>query len=206
MTYIWFFILGFFFTALGALPPGMINLSVAERSIQRGFKSGIMVALGAAVTEFGYTFISIYFIDTIIKSEVIGSMIKWTMVLVFFVLGIYYLFKKVEAAQTKITPSGSRDFGYGIFVAAMNMLIIPTWIVIGIWMRSNGFDFVNISDILLISAGSALGGFLVFAGYVRLGQFIVNRMEKVTRYTNRFLGAIFVGLATIQLFRIFYDR
>ncbi|NND09309.1 MAG: LysE family transporter [Saprospiraceae bacterium] len=206
MSYIWFFLLGVFFTALGALPPGMINLSVAERSIQRGFNSGIMVALGAAVTEFVYTFVSIYFIDTIIKNEVIGSMIKWTMVFVFFILGTYYLIKKVEAVQTKIAGSGSRDFGYGIVVAAMNMLIIPTWIVIGLWMRGNGFDFVHISEILLISLGSALGGFIVFAGYVRLGRFIVNRMEKVTRYTNRFLGAIFLGLATVQLLRIFYDR
>ncbi len=165
-----------------------------------------MVALGAAVVEFVYTLVAVYFIDTIVKSALIGSMIKWTMAVVFMGLGFYYLYKKIEPVQKKISKSSSKDFGYGILVAGMNLLIIPTWIFIGLWMRSNGYQFSHISEILTISFGSALGGLMVFAGYVRLGRFIVTRMQTVTRYTNRLLGAIFLCLATVQLLRIFYDR
>ena len=34
---------------------------------------------------------------------------------------------------------------------------------------------------------------------------LVNRLEDVTRYTNKALGAVFLGLARVQLIRIFYQ-
>ncbi len=197
-------ILGLFLSALGAIAPGLINLAVAERTMKRGFRPGIMVAIGAAVTQLIYTFIAIFFIDAITKNAMIGDFIRWTAVLVFLILGVFYLSRKVTVPKQVEVGSSHKHFGYGMMIAAMNMLIIPTWIFIGLWLRSYGYDFAGLRDILTIALGSGLGAMGIFLGYVYLARYIVNRLANVTKYINKTLGYIFIGLATVQLIRIYY--
>ena len=197
---------GILFSALGAIPPGLINLSVAERAMTRGRRPGIMVAIGAALTQLIYTFIAVYFIDTIIKNEIITESINWAACIIFLGLGIYYLFKKATIVKPSRTSSDRKHFGYGIVIAGMNMLIIPTWIFIAVWLKSNGFDFTAIREIIFISLGSGVGALLIFIGYVRLSGYILTRMSSVVKYTNRFLGVIFISLAAYQLIRLLYLR
>ncbi len=91
-------------------------------------------------------------------------------------------------------------------IAGMNMLIIPTWIFIAVWLKGNGFDFTHLREILSISLGAGVGALLIFLGYVRLSRFILARMSKVIKYTNVFLGLIFITLAIYQLLRILAAR
>ena len=206
MNLVELFLFGVVFSTLGAVPPGLINLSVAERTMTRGFRPGVMVALGAALTQLLYTFIAVYFIDIIIKNAIITETINWAACFIFLGLGLFYLFKKSSSVKPSKTTSDSKHFGYGIAIAAMNMLIIPTWIFIAIWLKGNGFDFIAIKEILLISLGSGVGAMLVFIGYVRLSGYILKRMSSVVKYTNRFLGIIFISLAAYQIVRLLYLR
>ena len=143
MILLYLFLFGVIFSALGAVPPGLINLAVAVRTITRGYRAGIMVSLGAGVTQLIYTFISVYFIDTIIKNAIITQTINWIAGIIFLILGLYYIVKKVRKIQPVKDTSDSKHFGYGIGIAAMNFLIIPTWIFVAVWLKSNGFDFTN---------------------------------------------------------------
>ena len=203
MNLIYLLLAGIVLSALGALAPGLINLAVAERTIKRGHRPGVMVAFGSAVTEFIYTFIALFFIDVISKNAVVGQFIQWMAVAVFLLLGIFYLVRKPGLKRKKEQGSNRKHFGYGFVIAAMNMLIIPTWIFLGFWFRSIGLDFSTLVDIVVLSLGSALGAFTVFFGYVHLAKYIVDRIEDVTKYTNKALGTIFVSLALFQLVRIY---
>ncbi len=204
MTTLFFLGFGILFSALGALTPGLINLAVAERTIKRGFRPGVITAFGAGTTELIYTFVAIFFIDTIAKNATIGRSIQWIAVTVFLVLGIHYLLKSPKLVKQTDSGSNRKHFGYGLAIAGMNMLIIPTWIFLGLWLRSLGYHFDKFTNIVLLAFGSALGATLVFIGYVYLGRFIVTKLERITRYTNKFLGVVFISLATIQLVRIYY--
>ena len=202
MNTVLFFLFGMIFMSIGSSAPGLINLSVAERTIKRGLKAGIVAALGAATIEFIYTFIAIFFIDVIIKNAVIGKSIKWIAIGVFLGLGIFYLLRKRSAVKSYDEYPNSKDYGYGLLIAGMNMLIIPTWIFLGLWLRSNGYDFRNMIDILAISMGAATGAFITFFGYAHLGKYIVNRIENVTKYSNKALGIFFIFLAAFQLIKM----
>lgn len=206
MTHLLFFIIGAGFSALGAIPPGMINLAVAERSITKGLKSGLIVSVGAGLTEFIYTFIAIFFIDNLLKNSIFNGLIQWVMLGVFLGFGIFYLLKKTVVVQNTPKTSNRMNFGFGILIAGMNMLIIPTWLFLGVWMRSNGYDFQNLLDIFMIALGSATGATFVFGGYARMGRFIVGRLDKFTRFTSRFVGFVFLILAAVQMIRIYYQR
>lgn len=206
MNLLYLFLFGVIFSALGAIPPGLINLAAAERTITRGYRAGIMVSLGAGVTQLIYTFIAVYFIDTIIKNAIITETINWIAGIVFLCLGLFYIVKKVKARQPVKNTSDSKHFGYGIGIAAMNFLIIPTWIFVSIWLKGNGYDFTHLREILFISLGSAVGAVLIFVGYVRMGRYIIRKMSRIIKYTNRFLGIVFLSLAAYQFLRLFYMR
>ncbi len=200
------FLFGISFSALGAMPPGLINLAVAQRTITRGYRAGIMVALGSGVTQLIYTFVAVYFIDIIVRNTIITDTINWFAGVIFTTLAVIYLTKRVGSVEPVRSDSDSRHFGYGIGVAAMNFLIIPTWIFIAVWLKGNGCDFTHLQEIVIVSLGSAAGAVLIFTGYVRMSSYIMQKMSRIIRYTNRFLGVVFLSLAAYQFFRIFYFR
>ncbi len=194
------------FSAVGALPIGMINLSVAERTIKKGILAGVMVAIGATIIEFTYTFLALYFIDFFLKNEVVGQAIKTIAIFIFIALALFYWFRKYKpvAEMKSGRYSKSRNFGLGMGIAALNMLILPYWIFLGLWFKSNQIRFATASDILFMSLGSALGALFVFLLYVRLGGFIVGKISKVSYYTNKTLAVLFFSLAVVQVIRIAY--
>lgn len=206
MNLLHLFLFGVIFSALGAIPPGLINLAAAVRTITRGYRAGLMVSLGAGVIQLFYTFISVYFIDIIVRNAIITETINWIAAIIFLGLGFFYIFKKVKKIQPVENTSDSKHFGYGIVVAAMNFLIIPTWIFVAVWLKGNGYDFTHFREILFISLGSALGAIFIFIGYVRMSRHIIQKMSRIIKYTNRFLGVIFLSLAAYQVLRIFYLR
>lgn len=206
MNLLHLFLFGVVFSALGAIPPGLINLAAAERTITRGYRGGLMVSLGAGVTQLIYTFVAVYFIDIIIRNAIITETINWIAGIIFLVLGLFYIVKKVKKIQPVRNTSDSKHFGYGMAVAAMNFLIIPTWIFVSVWLKGNGYDFTHLREILFISLGSAIGAVFIFVGYVRMSRYIILKMSRIIKYTNRFLGFVFLSLAAYQFLRIFYIR
>ncbi len=199
-----YFFTAFGLSALGALPVGLINLSLANRTIERGRKAGLAAATGAMLVEFIYTFVAVYFIDILVRNETIGQSIKLFSMIVLLVFAIYYLTKKSSPSkQVEVKKSDARNLFYGIGIAGINMLIIPYWIFIGAWLKSNGFIFDEISSILLIAAGSALGAMAVFLVYVWLGMRVLGKLDRVAHYTNKVIGVLFLILAVVQCVRVF---
>ena len=122
---------------------------------------------------------------------------------VFFALGFYHLLKKTKTILDSKGEYKTFDFIKGIILAAMNMLIIPFWIFLAIWLKTYGYDFSSTSQILVFSFGSALGALVIFLLYTRLGRFVVNKMQKVSFYTNRTVGVLFLLLGIYQLTQLF---
>lgn len=84
----------------------------------------------------------------------------------------------------------------------MNILIVPFWIFLGIWLKSNGMLFENQTDIFIFSVGAAIGALLAFFGYILLSEYIVTKIKEINQYTNKAVGLIFLGLGIFQLTQI----
>ena len=89
-----YFFIAFIVSALGSMPIGMITLKIAEKSIHDGYRSGIMVSMGATVIEFLYTYIALVSMDFFIHEIRVNLYINLIAMMVFFALGFYHLFKK----------------------------------------------------------------------------------------------------------------
>ncbi len=208
LTLFIYFMLSLLISGAGALPPGLINLAIADRTIKRGFRSGLVMLAGAACTEFFYTFIPLFFIDRLSRNPHIEYALQIAVTGIFLILAAVYYFKKTDVIlpTTKVS-SKRRDFGYGILMAGMNLLIIPFWVFISIWLGSNGFPIDTWGQILTCALGSTAGACLVFVLYARLGKFIVKRSDEITKSINQIIAGLFLLLGLFQLGRLlFYAR
>ena len=199
------FAITFTISGIGSAPPGLINMMVLERAISRGKKAGVMTAVGTFIPEFVYTFIAAYAYTAINNNVELGHHLKLAGGVVLIVLGIFYFFRRPE--EPKLDSSTSkrdsfRGFRKGFFTASINMLIIPFWAFVAGYLGSQGYALKEITDLLAFALGSALGALVMFLLYVRLGHFIVKRISKVVRYSNKFLAVLFLSLGLYQLLRL----
>lgn len=194
----------YFFVALvlsfvGSLPIGLITLTIIQKTIEKGKRSGVLISLGALVMEFGYTFLALKSLELFSKNIDLGSYIKIFATTLFLILGIYYFFKKPATELKKTKKYDYFDFLRGVIVGFMNVLILPYWIFVGMWLESNGMLFTNQTDILTFSIGATLGAFLAFLAYIWFSKLIKNKIQTINQYTNKVVGVLFIGLGIFQL-------
>lgn len=200
MNIILYFLIALVLSFLGSLPIGLITLTITQKTIQNGRHSGLMIALGATVMEFVYTFIALLSLDLFTQNTSIGNYIKIFATVVFLVMGFYFLLKKNSEQLKTVGEYNYFDFLRGFIVGMMNMLIVPFWIFLGIWLEANGISFKNKSIIFVFSIGAAIGAFLAFLGYILLSEYIVSKTKEIDRYTNKAVGVLFLGLGLFQLY------
>lgn len=203
MALILYFFISLILSFLGSLPIGLITLTIVQKTIQNGRQSGLMIALGATIMEFVYTFIALISLDFFTENTSIGNYIKIFATAIFLVMGFYFLWKKNSAVVQPTKEYNYFDFLRGFIVGVMNLLIVPFWIFLGIWLEANGVLFEKNLDISIFSLGAALGALLAFLGYILLSEFIVNRTKEINRYTNKAVGILFLGLGIFQLSHFF---
>ena len=119
------------------------------------------------------------------------------------VLVFYNFFKESQPPTAPTEKYDYFDFGRGFIVATMNVLIIPFWLFIALWLANYDMTFDNQTNIIVFSIGSALGALAVFIGYAELGQYILARIGKIVKYTNKIVGVVFVVLGIYQLTQLF---
>lgn len=193
-----YFFIAFLLSAAGSLPPGMITLTTAQRTIQNGRQAGISFAFGASITAFFYTYLALLSLELFEKHSTINQYLQIIATFSFFILGTYFLLKKNKTNQT--TPDFNYfDFAAGMLTSAMNVLVIPFWIFLAIWLKSYDFAFDDQLNLLSFSLGSSLGGLLIFLAYVWLSEFIVKRLHTITPYIDRSIGLAFLALGIYQL-------
>jgi len=198
-----YFFIAFILSALGSMPIGMITLKIVEKTIHNGYRSGVMFALGATVIEFLYTYIALTSMDFFLDNVEVNSFINIVAMAVFFGLGFYHIFKKTKTIFDSKGAYKAFDFFKGIMLASMNMLIIPFWIFLAIWLKNYGVEFLSNTEVLIFSFGAAFGALTMFLLYTRLGKFIAQRIQKVASYTNKTVGVLFLLLGIYQLTQLF---
>ncbi len=203
MSLILYFLISFIISAIGSLPTGLITLTVMQRTVDAGKKAGYMLSYGATVIEFIYTYIALYGLTFFQESVATNYYMQVFATVVFFGFGIYNFFKATKPPAAPSEKYDYFDFGRGIIVAAMNVLIIPFWLFIALWLSSYDMTFDSQANIIVFSLGSALGALAVFIGYAELGHYILARIGKIVQYTDKVVGVVFVILGIYQLGQLF---
>lgn len=200
------FLVTFFASLVGVIPPGLVNMTVARTCLERGKNNGILVAIGASVVVVLQALIAILLAKYIFFNPYVRNILLRTGAVIFFLMAIYF-FAKAKQRKTKIRvyrKNETRSFFKGVMMSAINVLPIPYFVAIAAGMSVSGKIEYDASKIIafIIAAGS--GTFVTLYFYVFSFLKIEKKTASITKYSNYFMGILMLVLVLITLARIIY--
>ncbi|MFL1894733.1 LysE family translocator [Aquimarina sp. 2-A2] len=200
------FLITFFASMVGVIPPGLINMTVARTCLEKGKKNGILVAVGASLVVFAQALVAILLAKYIFFNPFVRTMLLRTGAVIFLLLAVYF-FVKARQRRTKIkvrSNDDTRSFLKGVMMSAINVLPIPYFCAIAAGMSVSGnidYDYIEIVSFVL---AAGLGTFVTLYLYVLSFLKIETKTESITKYSNYFMGVLMLILVIITMVRIVY--
>ncbi len=200
------FLVTFFASLVGVIPPGLVNMTVARTCLERGKNNGILVAIGASVVVVLQALVAILLAKYIFFNPFVKNILLRTGAVIFFLMAIYF-FAKAKQRETKIKVyrrGNTRSFFKGVMMSAINVLPIPYFVAIAAGMSVSGKIEYDATRIIafIIAAGS--GTFITLYFYVFSFLKIEKKTASIAKYSNYFMGILMLILVIITLARIIY--
>jgi len=192
------FLFAFFFSFIGSIPPGTINLTVLQLGLERKPTVAWRLALAAALVEYPYAFLAIKFESLITASPVIVENFHLITAIVMIVLGATNLLpaKNPSHIAQKFQSSGFRR---GIVLGILNPLALPYWIGITAYLKSQ--SWIRLSSVFELHAylvGVSLGALSLLGALIYLGKRIGTAFEQNT-WIKKVPGLVLLGLGVYAL-------
>ncbi|WP_299218830.1 LysE family transporter [uncultured Aquimarina sp.] len=200
------FLVTFFASLVGVIPPGLINMTVAKTCLERGKKNGILVAIGASVVVFIQALFAILLAKYIFFNPYVKNILLRTGAVIFFLMAIYF-FVKAKQRRTKIKVykhAGSRSLFKGMMMSAINVLPIPYFCTIAAAMSVSGKIEYDALRIVIFGVAAGIGTFVTLYFYVFSFLKIEKKTASITKYSNYFMGILMLILVMLTLARIIY--
>jgi threonine/homoserine/homoserine lactone efflux protein len=200
MTLVLSYFFGFIAAIVGVLPPGLINLTAAKISLNHSKKQAFQFVMGAVITIFIQTYISVLFARLLDQNQQIVIVFREIGFVIFTILTFYFFkfAKKPTLQQTTDSNNVSNFLLSGLGVAAINVFPIPYYVFVSISMASYSIFSFQAAQILSLVLGVVTGSALIFYCYV----VFFNRLKQKTnalQNMNKIIGSItgIVALATL---------
>jgi threonine/homoserine/homoserine lactone efflux protein len=202
MIYLLHVFYGLIMAYFGLISPGMLNMTVLKIRINVGKTESFKFALGAAFIIFFQAGIALFFADFFIKTPKVIEILKMVGVVVFFVLAIFFFF----LSRKKIKENGIISKGNfllkGMAMSSVNMLAIPFYLGISIYLGSANKIIIEQPYILLFILGAATGSFLLFYTYIFFAEIISKKISFIATNINIILSLLFLSLGIFTLIKL----
>lgn len=196
--------IGYLINFLSSIPFGTINLTVAETAVNKNRQIAFWVALGAAIVQIFQAFVSVKFSVILNRDEVFARNFIITSIPILIILGLYFLFKKVKPIRPATSNAAStKGFFKGALISTLNMVIIPFYIFLGGYLGEVAWFHLDNTHLLFFSIGAAFGSLTIFLIYIKLGVWIKERSEWISRHSSTMVAGILFVLAILQAIRLF---
>lgn len=203
MTYFLHILDGILIAYLAMLPPGMLNMTALKIRIDFGRNESVKFSVAAAIIVLIQAGIALLFADYFSLNPKIIIFLEKAGVFVLFSLAIFFYFLSKKAVKTEEEKSSSGNFFMkGVVMSTLNMLAIPFYIAISIFLTSKGFLIIEQPYIILFISGTFIGALLLFFTYIYFAKIIMNKVSFIARNINLILSGVFVVLGLITLIRL----
>lgn len=207
MTVFYNFLIGFFGSFIGVLPPGFINMYAAKISMKEGRKKGLLFSLGVCITVMFQTYIALLFARYIEMHPEIVDMLQKVALGIFISLTIYFLFIAKDTRREfrdREAHSKTNRFFSGIFIAMLNLLPLPYWVYLSITFSAFGLFTFSQPELWIAVIASGMGTYCSLALYV---QFFRPKEEsrKLKMNMNYVIGLVTAIISVITFLKIFKE-
>lgn len=202
MTYFLHVFYGIAMAYVGLISPGMLNMTVLKTRLNVGKIESVKFALGAAVIIFFQAGIALFFAEFLIENPKVIAFLKMAGVFVFFILAIFFFMLSRKKMEAKRKISKGNYFFKGMAMSSVNMLAIPFYLGISIYLGSINKIIIEQPYIFLFILGAAIGSFLLFYTYIFFAKVISNKISFIATNINIILSLLFLSLGIYTLIKL----
>lgn len=202
MIYLWHIIYGVIMAYFGLISPGMLNMTTLKIRINNGKKASVKFSSGAALIVFLQAGIALFFVDYFVKNPQIIKLLKMIAVGVFFILAVFFYLLSRKELKPKATNNKGNYFLNGMAMSSVNMLAVPFYLGISIYLASDDKIIIEQPYITLFVFGAALGSFLLFYTYMIFAKIIIRKVSYIAKNINVILSLLFFFLGIFTMIKI----
>jgi threonine/homoserine/homoserine lactone efflux protein len=193
MLYFQVFLIALFFSFVGSIPPGTLNLCVLQLGLQQKTGAALRFALAVSIIEYPYAWIGVVFESWIARTPAIVQNFQLLTAIVMLVMGVFTIWsaRKPTSFAQKFNASGFRR---GLVLSILNPMAIPFWVGVTAYLRAQGW--VDLSTPGLLHGyvfGTSVGAMLLLTAFT----FLAARLSGYVQH-NR-LVAMAPGITLVVL-------
>ncbi len=202
------FLIGVLLNAMGYIPPGNINLTLAQLTINRGMRQAWSFILAFSCVEVLFTFGMMRFarwvssdvdIDSSVNSVRISTFVDAFMIVLLLVMATVTWKNKDKAHQPKATEESRKgSVLLGLALGVLNPVQIPFWLFFGNYVILHEWINTNYLSLVIFSFGSGLGSALALYAYAHFARYIQEKFALSSMLINKSI-AIFLYILAIYL-------
>ncbi|WP_299762900.1 LysE family transporter [uncultured Dokdonia sp.] len=193
------FLIGFFATIIGAMPPGASNLAVIKTTVKENIYQSLKISYGSGIGEVLLAFTA--FSSGMVVQEFFAMHI-WLQFLIAGVLGVAGIyFIKTKQIEKRDKRKYSSKYLTGFALSVINPPVLIYWVLVFSLLRSSFNVGIERSsfNLILFFTGVFLGKVITLYGYGKLGTRIQKKKPDTNSSSlNRMIGIVLISLSLIQ--------
>jgi threonine/homoserine/homoserine lactone efflux protein len=201
MIFLTFFI-GLIANFIGYIPPGNINLTLVQITINRGLKQALSFIISFSCVEFFFTYFIMHAAKWLSAQVKLDTVIDWVMAVLFGVLGAITWIHRKKPPETSYSEHDS--IKYGIILGFLNPVQVPFWMITGTYLITHEWILDGKLALVIFSIGSAAGAFLCLFLYAKFAKYIQSKFALSTRLINTSIAILFFAFAAYHVVKQVY--
>jgi threonine/homoserine/homoserine lactone efflux protein len=200
MDYIKVFLMGFIFSFVGSIPPGSLNLTVLQLSLQKKTDIALRFAIAVSIIEYPYTWIGVHFQYLLSESPLILENFQLIAAIVMTALGIFNLWptRTPTGFAKKFNESGFRR---GIVLSILNPMAIPYWMAFTAYLKAQGWISLDTAGLLHSYVfGTSVGAMALLSTLVFFSKRLAHYVQD-SRWIRIIPGLLMLGLGMYAFWR-----
>ena len=202
MSYFLHVFYGIIMAYFGLLSPGMLNMTALKIRINKSENESLKFAIGASIIVFLQAGIALFFADYFANNPTIIDNLKIAGIFVFFALSIFFYVLSKKKMESNSKTIGKNYFLKGVLMSSVNMLAIPFYLGLSIYLVSVNKIVIEQPYILLFVFGAAIGSFLLFYTYIFFAKIIIKKVSFIATNINIILSILFLSLGILTLIKV----
>ena len=186
-------------TIIGALPLGLVNLTVLHTSYRNGQCSALQISRGAAIVEVLFGLTALMAGGIIAQYTRNNEIIQFTIMAVPAVVGIFFLLKKNQ--NTQPDTGGKKGFFKGVLLNFISFQVLLYWLLAMTYMNSIWNPEYTIFFLAIFALGIWLGKMGVLWAYAYFSKRIFRTLSFLSKNINRIIGIVLLLTVIIQFLK-----
>lgn len=198
-------LLGWLVSFLGQLPLGNTSITATQIGVEEGNKNAWLFSIGVAIVEVIYLRIALSGMNWVISHQTFFAILNWLAIALFLFLGVFTILsssKQKEQKKALLLNNKLNRFVLGITMSAVNPIQIPFWFTWSVALIKSGGLLPENPYYNAFTIGAGTGTITGLAVYIYGGKWLIKKLKAGQSAVNRFMGAVFILTALIQLYKV----